>query len=188
MKLHLMCGARQEPGWINIDTTPPADMLHDVRNGLPFSNNTATHIFCEHGLEHLTREEGVSLLRECARVLKPDFGRIRISVPDLSYLVRRYLIGPLDFAEVVGWVPVTPAQMLNQGMRMWGHQFMYDADELKLVLREAGFVFIFFKNYQETRHDGMMVEGRPFLGEVIVEAITTGAHMKTQELETGGRS
>jgi hypothetical protein len=39
----------------------------------------------------------------------------------------------------VGWRPATPCQMVNEGLRLWGYQFLYDASELKRILEEAGF-------------------------------------------------
>lgn len=79
MKLHLCCGSRLEKGWCNLDMDPPADVRHDVRAGLPFPDEHFSHIYSEHAIEHFTAAEGLALLRECKRVLKPG-GKDRKSV------------------------------------------------------------------------------------------------------------
>jgi predicted SAM-dependent methyltransferase len=167
VKLHLGCGARNEPSWINIDEYPPADTLWDLRDGIPYSG--ATHIYTEHFLEHLSCDEGRRFLKACHGALLPG-GAIRISVPDLRVLVDRYLERDLRFAESVRWLPNTPAQLLNEGMRLWKHEFLYDAEELKLALANAGFQNIRLMPWGVTNHPGMLLEARPNLGELIMEA------------------
>lgn len=175
MKLHLMCGARIEQGWVNIDTTPvPVGMADkylqlDIRNGLPGDDNQISRIYCEHGLEHLTLEEGSRLLNECYRVLQPG-GALRISVPSLHVLVYNYIKGNRWFAEEVGWLPATPCQMLNEGMRLWDHKFLYDADELIAAFRRAGFRTPYIMNNNTSLYADMITEHRPDLGDLIVEA------------------
>lgn len=169
MKLHIGAGARIIPGWINVDAEPPAEVICDVRQGLPFGTGCATHVYSEHFLEHLTRDEGVAVLRECARVLKPG-GCVRISVPSLSRLVSAYLEKDTQFAAAVGWTPATPCQMLNEGMRAWSHKFLMDEDELTLMLQESGFIRIRRAAYQETAFTDMVTEGRPNFGDLIMEA------------------
>lgn len=146
MKLNLGCGADRKPGWINIDgdRTTAADMFHDLSKGLPFGNDTADFIYAEHFLEHLSRADGVRFLAECRRVLKPG-GVIRISMPDLREFVRLYQAASrgnpeaLKIWESAGWIPKTPAQMMNEEFRNWGHQFIYDWSETRSVFLEAGF-------------------------------------------------
>lgn len=170
MKLHLGCGARIEPGWTNIDLDSPGATHLDLRQPLPYPDGSVDLIYSEHALEHFTLEEGASLLRECHRVLKM-VGGLRISVPSLTALVANYLAGNTKFAEVVGWLPSTPCQMLNEGMRLWGHQFLYDQTELMEAFRRAGFRVVYPMEYGSSMYDGMLKEGRPNLGEVIVEAV-----------------
>ncbi len=190
MNLHLGCGARIEPGYVNIDMDPPADVRHDIRTGLPYQANSVDLIYCEHTIEHITRQEAVDLLRECVRVLKPG-GVARFSTPDLQRLAANYIGArdtkryaadeyrseaglpikgdPIKFYEAVGWVPSSPCEMMNGGMRMWGHQYLYDQEELARVAAEAGFALLGWRPYRETKIEGMITEGRPFLGELIVE-------------------
>ena len=169
MKLNLLCGAHIVPNWIGVDTDPPAEWQIDVRMGLPTQDASVTHIYTQHGLEHLERADGVALLRECQRVLKPG-GLLRISIPDLDTLVKKYQANDIRFAESVGWLPATRCQMLNEGMRLWGHTFLYSFEELVLVLGEAGFRGpVYRMPYRQSSDPTMLLETRPDLGDLIVE-------------------
>lgn len=184
--LHLGSGARVIAGWINLDLSPPHDLpaeleqyfvACDLRLGFPPTVRAASAplIYSEHFFEHLDRHDAVRLLRECHRVLAPG-GVIRVSVPGLAKLVEQYAkaaagdVGALCFASAVGWRPATAAQLLNEGMRMWDHRFMYDARELQLVFREAGFERVIPQTHGTSLTPGMPLEGRPFLGDIVVEA------------------
>ena len=38
------------------------------------------------------------------------------------------------------WAPRTPCDMVNEAMRLWGHLYVWDEDELMSALATAGFV------------------------------------------------
>jgi len=99
-------------------------------------------IYSEHFLEHLGVEQAVETLRESYRVLKPG-GVMRIATPDLAYLVGKYASDSWKDQDWItaygyGWIK-TRAEMLNICFREWGHQHLYDAEELERRLRETGF-------------------------------------------------
>ena len=54
-KLHLGCGSKIFEGWINIDMNPKGDFTLDLREGLPFADNSVELIYTEHSLEHFYR-------------------------------------------------------------------------------------------------------------------------------------
>lgn len=172
-KLHLGCGLINIPGWINIDLdSSAADQCLDLTRPLPFEDSSVTHIFSEHFIEHITREQGVAFLKECHRVLTPE-GAIRISTPSLRFLAHCYFSGSKNEWEDL-WKPSTECQMMNEGMRAWGHQFVYDAEELTRVMSEAGFRNIAFQMYRQSTDDIFAgLESRPFHNELIVEARKT---------------
>lgn len=141
MKLHLGCGHNLLPGWRNIDGWPiQGAETWDLTQGLPkdIRPDSVSAIFTEHFMEHIDRDSAVTLLRSCHRALKPG-AHMRITVPDLEHLVRKYVAKDLDWGGPGGWQPATPARMMNEGMRAWGHLFLYDWDELVLTIKEAGF-------------------------------------------------
>lgn len=172
IKLHLGCGPHIFPGWQNYDSAPaPGVILHDLRKPLPVPSGTAAFVFSEHFLEHLTQADGLAFLRECYRVLAPG-GVLRLSVPNLAVLVADYARGAvIDLPGV--WSPITPAQMLNEGMRLWGHEYLYDEEELQIALRVAGFgrESLEWCRHRESRRTELRdLEVRPFLKDLIVEA------------------
>jgi predicted O-linked N-acetylglucosamine transferase (SPINDLY family)/predicted SAM-dependent methyltransferase len=171
MKIHLGCGTNYIKGWLNVDLDSPlADEYADFRNPLPYADASADYIFNEHFLEHITREEGLAFLKECRRVLKIG-GIFRVSTPDLRWLAAQYSSGKLDEWGDVGWVPETSCRLLNEGMRRWGHQFVYDLPELSAILREAGFSDVYQVKYRESScHELAGLECRPWHQELIVEA------------------
>ena len=140
--LNIGCGNCKLDGFINIDLEPTADMQLDVRNGLPFDDDSVNGIYSEHFIEHLTQSEGIAFLRECRRVLKCD-GILRLSTPDLSNSIQRYLNNdwrPKSNLDTYGfeWLN-TPCEYLNTAMREWGHKWLYDETELVRLVKYAGF-------------------------------------------------
>lgn len=171
MKIHLGCGTNYIEGWLNVDLdSPMADAHADLRKPLPYNDESVNFIFNEHFIEHITREEGIAFLRECHRVLKRG-GVFRVSTPDLRWLVSQYDGGKLDEWNDVGWMPETSCRLLNEGMRLWGHQFLYDLPELFRALREAGFSDCYQVRHRESAFSELIgLECRPWHQELIVEA------------------
>lgn len=90
--LNVGCGRQRHPHWCNIDLVATDDSViaHDIRNGLPFEDNSFDVVYHSHVLEHLSPADGESLIRECHRVLCPG-GVLRIVVPDLERIAELYL-------------------------------------------------------------------------------------------------
>ena len=169
LKLNLGSGKHPFEGWNNLDLVDhPGVIKHDLTKPLPYADNSVDFAFSEHFLEHITRPQGLKFLLEVKRVLKPG-GVFRIVVPDLKLLCQNYVKG--DFSGIPGcWEPKTPAQMINEGMREWGHQFLYDSPELLLLATEAGYSSARFEGYTQSRYPELQnLELRPFNGELILE-------------------
>jgi predicted SAM-dependent methyltransferase len=171
-KLHLGCGKNVIGEWDNLDSSPshPAVIVWQAPK-LPYDDISIDFIFSEHFIEHLDYKQGQVQLQECYRVLKPN-GVLRISCPDLEVLAKDYLSGQLSRWEPLGWVPSSPCLMLNEGMRSWGHQFLWDWTTLKICLVDFGFQQV----YRVDRHESIFpelknLESRPYCGDLIVEAI-----------------
>jgi len=145
IKLNIGCGTDYKDGWINIDNNSDnniekLDLNWDMRNPLPFKDNSADFVFNEHFIEHLTPEESRLIIKDLMRVLKPG-GVLRIATPDLRYVVEKYLhleisddptmkkFG-LDFIK-------TKAERMNIGFSWWGHKWLYDWEELERRLKEV---------------------------------------------------
>jgi predicted SAM-dependent methyltransferase len=138
------------PGWLNTDLLPVDGrvVFLDAREPFRFEDGTFDYIFSEHCIEHITYAEGLSALRECYRVLKPG-GRIRIGTPNLSNIIglccrpineigERYIQWYID-TYTPEFASYAPGFVVNNSFRLWGHQFLYDADTLGAAMKTAGF-------------------------------------------------
>jgi SAM-dependent methyltransferase len=116
--LNLACGDQAHPEWTNVEFWPhclryqaplvgrlfrrlDAGKTHldgrgapvrftDLRNGIPYADESFDVVYHSNFLEHLDRRDAEQLLRECRRVLRPG-GILRVVVPDLEVQARSYL-------------------------------------------------------------------------------------------------
>jgi SAM-dependent methyltransferase len=65
-------------------------VVHDLRNGIPYPDNTVDAVYHSHVIEHIDRSFVEAFMREVWRVLKPG-GIQRIVAPDLEALARHDL-------------------------------------------------------------------------------------------------
>jgi predicted SAM-dependent methyltransferase len=141
LRLCLGSGSAPLPGWVNVDFERGADVRLDLRFPLPLPDRCAEYVYSEHMVEHLDLDAGLSLFRECRRVLADD-GVFRAATPDLAALVRSYETDwrAQDWVNWPGheWID-SAARMLNVSFHSWGHRHLYDEAELTLRLRQAGF-------------------------------------------------
>ena len=135
-RLHLGCGWAHKDGWINVDLfATSADIVWDLRHGIPLPDGSAAAIFHEHMLEHLSLHDGHLLARECLRVLAPG-GVLRIAVPDAGLCIDSYA-GKAD----PDWAQSRPTGMLAVQALFYehGHRSMWDGETLTRALLAAGF-------------------------------------------------
>lgn len=105
--LNLGCGATRivDDTWINLDNlrpvlavgTPERTNLDaepnyvnaDITQTLPFTDGMFDGVLCSHVIEHFDCQQGVAIMRECHRILKPG-GVLLVSVPDASIFRRHH--------------------------------------------------------------------------------------------------
>lgn len=131
-KLHLGCGTKRLPGYVNVDILPgPAvDVIGDLRK-LDYPDASVDMIYSCAAIEHFGRREWVDLLREWARVLKPG-ALLRVSTMDFEACVARYL-EKRNMTELLG--------LLIGGQKDdydW-HGMIFDFDTIREGLHQAGF-------------------------------------------------
>jgi predicted SAM-dependent methyltransferase len=149
-RLHLGASNTVLAGWLNTDLIPTQrDVIYlDVTRRFPFRDNTFDYIFSEHLIEHVDYESGLSMLGECARVLKPG-GRIRVATPDLKVLTDLHSTNDSEMGRYyVDWIVqrlmpevecCKEVFVINNAFRNWGHQFLYDAQTLTYAMKKTGF-------------------------------------------------
>ena len=77
-------------GWLTIDIEKDCDIYWDLRNGMPFPDESITQIYSSHFMEHLTYKEGQAFLDECSRVLVSG-GIFSICVPNARKYIEAYM-------------------------------------------------------------------------------------------------
>lgn len=148
-KLQLGAGGSNPAGWLNTDINPNNKQVYlDATDPYPFPDGSFQYVFSEHLIEHLTWEGGVSMLKECYRVLARG-GKIRIVTPNLMKFIQllsgrpdadaqRFIVAKL---KLHGWpdTPLSGAYIFNRQFYEFGHQFLYDSATLRKSLELAGF-------------------------------------------------
>ncbi len=170
MKLHLGCGPTVLPDWINIDYSlgariakipvlgglsksiglfnvqwDPRIVLLNLTKPLPYADSSVDFIYSSHTLEHLRREDGLKLMGECARVLKPG-GTVRIVVPCLERIIGKYQAGELLSENLLEHLLVLPDRNMSLQKKVaFGlfddghmHKCMYDHAGMKRLMESAG--------------------------------------------------
>jgi predicted SAM-dependent methyltransferase len=187
-KLNIGCGSSVLSGWLNTEfeeLVAPGVLYLDATRSFPFPDATFNLIFSEHMIEHVPLAGAVNMLRECHRVLKAG-GQIRIATPRLEFLLellthpteahRAY--ADLHYEDFVDEPEVrTPARIVNDYYRMWGHHFVYDEATLRLLLERAGFANLRVEavgessnpHFRGIENEGRMPEGMLALTTLVLE-------------------
>lgn len=149
-------GSRLLPGFINIDILPPADVIFDVREGLPLADGESEFIFAEHFLEHIDYPVSVKrVVAECFRILQPG-GQLVLGVPDARMIIEGYVRNDVaiqdrmmrewyanrdktshfdTYLDLVNYV----FRDQDDSDRYTPHLWAYDLDRLVSLCADAGF-------------------------------------------------
>jgi predicted SAM-dependent methyltransferase len=179
-KLQIGAGKVNLEGWLNTDIEPARGQAYlDATKAFPLPDRSVNYVFSEHLIEHLTYEDGLSMLKETYRVPTPG-GKVRIATPNLLKLVQlfqdaktdemwRYMRGEVKY---FGWpdTPTPECHVLNMELREWGHQFVYDEPTLRDSLARAGFEMIVgFPIGESDDRELEHIEARPKGGALVRE-------------------
>ena len=130
LKLHLGCGNRHFPNYINIDSrkTPATDYVCNAVK-LPFPNNSVEVIETYHMIAHLPKDIFSKALRNWWDKLIPG-GKLVIECPDFDKAVEEYLKGnEKRLNNIFG------LQRFKGDIHLWGHNF----HRLKKILEMGGY-------------------------------------------------
>ncbi|AJE87514.1 hypothetical protein SLNWT_7138 [Streptomyces albus] len=148
-------GAHRIEGFFNIDAVPPADLLWDVREGIPLQDGSVQCMFSEHFVEHIDYPRSAKLYAQEAHRVLASGGRLITGVPDAAFLLKHYPANPGLADEMVKrWYSKrdcvgdinTFLDLINYMFRDQGdtpnytpHHWAYDQEKLTQMFREAGF-------------------------------------------------
>jgi len=157
LKLNVGCGPNKKPGWVNIDLfCRDSDLQLDVRERLPFADNSVELIYSEHLFEHLEFPRDTSLfLAESLRILAPG-GTFSVGVPDTEWPLQAYVNDEKEYFEMSRrlWHPEwcdTRMHQINYHFRqIREHKYAWDFETLAKVLREAGFAEAVRRDFDES--------------------------------------
>ncbi len=204
--LNIGCGQLIGEHWLNIDSSPNVlldnyrllkTLLYpllpkssretkfrgakyvDLRHGLPFAANYFDAVFSSHFLEHLYLEDGLAVLRETYRCLKPG-GKVRFILPSLDAEIDQYFAikksgNPLASTEyarisnVFERPKVGPwwYKFLLNAYNKNSHKMFYNSMSLKHYFSSAGFSEIEDRQYLQSNI--------PYLNEVEMADRFSGA-------------
>jgi len=148
LKINLGCGHTIKAGWVNVDFNPECELSLDLREPLPFSDNSCALIYSEHFFEHLEHPVEISLLlSESLRVLQAG-GTFSLGVPDTEWPLLAYgnpeKYDYFDYANKVfhPWL-TTKLEHINEHFRQDGqHKYAWDFETMESVMQKAGFINI----------------------------------------------
>ncbi len=150
-RMHLACGLRRVPGWLNVDLSGAEVNADLLAKALPFADGVFDAIVSQHLVEHLELEtELIPVLRELRRVSKPG-AEMWITCPDLEKICRFYVedkgVRLFEYlhAREPGVYPADcpPQHTINIMFHQSGlHRNLYDFELLTWALEKAGFTDI----------------------------------------------
>lgn len=122
-------------------------LFYDLRNGVPFADNSLDAVYASHFLEHLKESDGLHLLADAHRALKRR-GILRILVPDLDEAFAMYKLGKVD--EMLHTFFYT-----SEHYDFHMHKYNYNFQTLSARLEKLGFRDITKPKFREGRCPGV---------------------------------
>ena len=143
IKLHLGCGGNILENWINTDVS-----TIDIRNTLPYDNNSVDCIFLEHVLEHVDSSEAFRFIDDAYRVLKVG-GKIRIAVPSVVSIFNKYTDDYNKFVTLFTHKDASLKNSIEAIICLHGHKTIWDETILETILKCIGFKTNVTKHFSE---------------------------------------
>lgn len=178
-KLNFGCGNRFSADWVNIDFHSESKFVQRVNllNAFPFPDNHFDVVYSSHVLEHFDQNQGLFLISESFRVLKPG-GIIRIVVPDLEGSCREYLRilsmdeSAPDKQKLYTWIVI---ELLDQLVRSHRSGLMGAFKQQITEARDADFISYVISR---TQSEGSQVSDNPSLSQKIKRITPTKVYTK----------
>jgi predicted SAM-dependent methyltransferase len=178
-KLHLGCGDKVIPGWLNIDIYGREGIaVMRLPGGLSrFADNSVGFVYCSHMLEHINYpDEALLLWREIRRALILG-GAVRFVVPGIEQIIRAYVADDSAFfkkqeAFHPAWCTTKMEHLLYALQQDGQHRYGYDFETAKKLLLRAGFTRVINSHYQCSEFPELRVDYRGESGlSLFVDAV-----------------
>ena len=156
--LEIGAGNRKGKGdWVTLDGGFCSDIHWDLRQGIPFPNNSLDKIYTSHCFEHIPLQGLEKLIRNCHSKLK-EGGTLSVCVPNARLYIDAYVAGEqfIDFKDKSLVCPSTvcdtgsPIDQVNLIAYLGGqHCYMFDQVNLVNILKKNGFSEVRIRDFQE---------------------------------------
>lgn len=145
-KLHLGCGRKILPGYINIDATC-GDKVMDIRKLTDYADNSVDEILAIHVWEHFWLKDVETIAAEWKRVLKPG-GKLILEMPCLDkvigYIVKQATHGfPIE-ANMTIWAMYGDPSTIRTEQDL--HKWLWSYANIEALLRDTEFKNVEFKD------------------------------------------
>lgn len=155
MKLHLGCGTKKWPGFVNVDLHGDPDVRSDLKV-LPFDSGTADEIHAIHVWEHFYLKDAPAIMAEWVRVLRPG-GLMALELPcadNVFAMIREGVTDPRMTLLPMYGAPNTHKSEADL------HKWLWHAEELAQLMEMHGMTDVEFKppKFHVPQRD-MRVEG-----------------------------
>jgi predicted SAM-dependent methyltransferase len=146
LKLHIGCGKRKIPGFINLDILgrPEVDIVDNARTLEKIKNSSCDIIYASHVLEHFGRYEFSEALRTWHKKLKPG-GLLRVSVPDFEKVIHYYNSGG-KLSDLLGFLYGGQRDEFDY------HKIIFDRISLTSEFLDVGFSSVRSWDWKKTEH------------------------------------
>lgn len=142
-----------DPHWLNVDgfLDKNVHFLLDFSRPWPIPDASMDGVFCEHVLEHFSLEDGIELLKQCVRVLKPG-GVARFIMPDAAQIMRAYFDEPQFLVDRRLPASGLAIETVNIYFRQrYEHLCLYDWALSEYAFTKAGFSLIQKADFRQSK-------------------------------------
>lgn len=184
-KIQIGGGKHVLEDFLNIDIVPPADLICDVREGIPLRDSCSELIFSEHFFEHVDYpKSSKKLVLEFFRILK-DGGQVILGVPDSEMMIENYVSRNKKFYKkaIDTWYRKrnclehfnTYIDLVNYHFRDQDddkkynpHYWSYDFEKLESLFKNAG-----FNRVEKWDFDSSIANPKRYWGSIYIIATKT---------------
>lgn len=164
MRLHIACGSRIIPGWVNLDLNrPPAGTKpFNALKPWPFDYRSVNAVYSEDFVEHLTQANQYRFFAEALRVLE-DGGVHRINCPGAIWSLHNWIIRgdpAKDGLKAIN-LDIEPYPEGRRKIRHGSHHLLPTPGYLAEILDEIGYSSIHILSRDESLITGFPGDSRP---------------------------